>query len=63
MAVMLCCFSRPMNLSSVWLEWPMVNSVGWAAGFETDCTALVKAEFIGAEFAGVEFVGADTWAV
>jgi hypothetical protein len=39
------------------LEWPMVNSVGCAAGCETDCaagcTALVEAEFI----------GADTWAV
>ena len=41
MAVMLCCFSKPMNFSNVWLEWPMVNSVG--------CAELAGVEFFGAD--------------
>ena len=41
MAVMLCCLSRPMNFSNVWLEWPMVNSVG--------CAELAGVEFVGAD--------------
>jgi hypothetical protein len=41
----------------VWLEWPMVNSVGCAVGCETDCAAACAA------LVEAEFIGADTWAV